>query len=98
MNLTVPVAPPPPPVLPFKIEIEYKYVVIRGNGDNKVFPSLYGGGGSSWNQRGNYPDVNLTETILIPIDMLTAVSLGMVTFSELELPDHFKAFVNMIKP
>lgn len=97
MNLDIPVIPPPPPVLPFKINITYKYFVVRGDGGIKVFDSMHGSSSGSWLTRGNLP-VRFAEEILIPMDLVTALMLGLVQPHELELPEHLKAFVNMIKP
>lgn len=97
MMLNVPVLPPPQPVLPFKINVEYKYIVVRGDGSAKIFDTVWGGGDGAWHPRQHLPfDTN--TTIPIPMDLITALMLGLVQPHELELPEHLKAFVNMIKP
>lgn len=97
MNVTVPVTPPVAPVLPYQIEVMYKYIVVRGDGCSKIFESMWGGGDSIWHKRGHVP-FDTSKVILIPMDIVTALALGLVQTSELELPEHLKAFVNMIKP
>lgn len=99
MRLNVPISPPPQPVLPFKIDIDYRYYVVRGDGWVRYFDSIYGGGDPDWYARGTAPTtVDMSKDILIPMDLVTALMLKLIQPHELELPEHLKAFVNMIKP
>lgn len=97
MKITTPIEPTPTPVLPSKVDIEYKYVVVRGDGKMRFFESLYGGGDGCWYDRG-YSPASFSNTIYVPMDMVTALMLKLIQPHELELPEHLKAFVNMIKP
>jgi hypothetical protein len=90
------IQPQPQPVLPSKVDIEVKYVVVRGDGLVKVFNSLYGGAESGWQALASVP--NIATFVLVPLDMLTACKLGIVIPQELALPEHLLALINMIKP
>lgn len=95
MKYNIPIAPQPAPVMPAHIDIEVRYVVVRGDGLCKVFDTLYVSGYPLWAKLAEQPmPVN---TILIPIDLFTAVRLGLVTFEELDLPEALRATINMIK-
>lgn len=89
----------PAPVLPAHVSFTSAYVVVRGDGMVKIFDSL--NGVSSYNMWGPLsqqygPNLN-SDTILIPLDMFSAVRLGLVTVDELQLPEGAKALLNIIK-
>lgn len=92
------VTPAPAPVQPAHINFTTAYIVVRGDGMVKIFDNLLSMSTSMWcplaNQYG--PTLN-HETILIPLDMFSAVRLGLVSVEELELPEGAKALLNIIK-
>lgn len=95
---TVTVIQSPAPVLPAHIEVSTAYIVIRGDGMTKVFDTLHGGDYSMWQTLSmQYGPKLKPDTILIPLDMFSAVRLGLVTVDELELPEGAKALINIIK-
>jgi hypothetical protein len=96
MKYTIQVIPAPAPVLSTRIELDVRYVVIRGDGLCRVFDTLYATSDfPSWAQL--QTQKLEVHTILIPLDMFTAVRLGLVTFDELQLPEALRATINMIK-
>lgn len=93
-----PVISAPAPVLPAHIAFSTAYVVVRGDGKVKIFDTLNGNGYCLWQEISQQYGANLShDTILIPLDMFTAVRLGLVTVEELELPEGAKALLNIIK-
>lgn len=95
MKYVLPIAPQPAPVMPAHIDLDVRYVVVRGDGQCRVFDTLYANSVSSWKLLAQQSmDFN---TILVPLDMFTAVRLGLVTFEELELPEALRATISMIK-
>lgn len=109
MMIQAVVTPPPAPVGQMKILLEQRYFVIRGDGHIAWFSSLHdkasGSASRIWNPPGQAPfHANSMSTneyqspsIDIPLDMFTAMRLGLVTFEELLLPEGFKALLNLIK-
>lgn len=89
----------PRPVLPAHIAFSTAYVVVRGDGKVKVFDTLYGGEYQVWDTLANKQGANMftADTILIPLDLLTATRLGLVSVEDLELPEGAKALLNIIK-
>lgn len=103
------VTPPPAPVGTTHIEFEYRYFVVRGDGATKVFDSLWERVDPTkppkpWTPAGhmgfhptNSSGFGNLPVIDIPIDMFTALRLGLIEFNELELPEGFRALLNIIK-
>lgn len=98
MMVVIPIHEAPRPVYSNSVNVEVRYVVIRGNGDAKVFDTLDSAGHDSWGPMFQKPPhVSSLPTITIPVDIFTATRLGLVNFNELELPEGMKALINMIK-
>ena len=102
MYFTATVTPPPAPVAQTQITFTAKYLVVRGDGYSKLLDSLYDttapwtapGSANLWGSPGG---ATITPEIIIPLDLFTALRLGLVQESELELPEGVKALFNMIK-
>lgn len=96
MRHSIPVVPAPAPVMPTQINIDVMYIVVRGDGYCKVFQSLYDR--DSVQRWESLASKNVDAAmLLIPIDLFTATRLGIVAFSELELPEAMQALIHMIK-
>lgn len=89
----------PAPVLPAHVSFSSAYVVVRGDGKVKIFDTLHGPSPMyAWQELSMQYGANLnSDTILIPLDMFSAVRLGLVTVEELQLPEGAKALLNIIK-
>jgi hypothetical protein len=112
MRAVANITPPPAPVAQTHVEIEYRYFVVRGDGHVKTFDTLWGGSNNNqWMPPGSIafhtttPFHTTTQSgvgqsipvIDIPLDLLTAMRLGLIQESELALPEGVKALFNMIK-
>lgn len=106
MRIICNITPPPAPVAQTHTEIEYRYFVVRGDGHVKFFSTLWGSDkNAQWEQPGTVAFHSIVSngvggtvpTIDIPLDLLTAIRLGLVQEHELELPEGVKALFNMIK-
>jgi len=102
MYFSATVTPPPAPVGATQVSFSVRYIVVRGDGFAKVLDSLYDTK-STWMAPGTHPlcggpgGTSQVPEILIPLDLLTALRLGLVQEHELELPEGVKALFNMIK-
>lgn len=98
------VVPAPAPVQPSHINFTTAYVVVRNDGLVKIFDTLMSGADpkENWDalqnkyMLGNSQRIT-HETILIPLDIFSAVRLGLVSMHELDLPEGAKALLNIIK-
>ena len=96
------VTPPPAPVSSTQITFGVRYLIVRGDGYTKLCDSLYDAK-ALWQQPGSIcltgsPGGSCsTPEIIIPLDLLSALRLGLIQESELALPEGAKALLNMIK-
>jgi hypothetical protein len=105
MKLSLPIVPPPVPVYVPNVEVEVNYVVVRGDGQCKIFGSLNQPSYSPWNYLGHQVSASngsalhfTPNLILIPLDLVTAHRLGLVCFEEMMLPEAARAFLSLIQP
>lgn len=102
MFFTATVTPPPAPVAQTQITFFVRFLLVRGDGYAKVLESLHDTK-APWNPPGSIAiggspgGGNITPEIVIPLDLLTALRLGLIQESELALPEGVKALFNMIK-
>lgn len=83
--------------MPTHISLDVRYIVIRGDGMCRIFDTLYSSKGLDTTWKALAYQILDPNTILIPMDMFTAVRLGLVSFDELQLPEALRATINMIK-
>lgn len=95
MNHSIRVMPVPPPT---SVEFETCYVVVRGDGLCKIFHELSTRGPPQvWSKLADKYLSDYNMRIHIPVDILTAVYLGLIEFDELQLPEGTRALLNLIK-
>lgn len=96
------VTPPPAPVAQTQINFSVRFLLVRGDGHAKLLESLYDIK-AAWLPPGSVAlsgspgGGNTMPEIIIPLDLLTALRLGLIQESELALPEGVKALFNMIK-
>lgn len=93
------VVPPPQPVVTEHVGFSVMYLIVRGDGHTKMLESLtdikapwVAPGGTTIN--GTQADC---PQITIPLDLFTALRLGLIQEHELSLPEGVQALFNMIK-
>lgn len=96
VTLSVPVQQPITPI----VELDFRYLVVRGDGQARLFEHL--GVAHHQNTNTDYwcPIGSKTlqnNWVLIPLDMLTAYNLGLCPVEELMLPDHIQAILHVFK-
>src|SRR4051812_47464295 len=102
MLLTPQVPPPPAPVAPTRVTFSVRYLLVRGDGHTKLLDSLLDTK-TEWQApgfnsiTGSPGGGGVAPEIVIPLDLLTALRLGLIQESELALPEGVKALFNMIK-
>lgn len=98
MMLKCPVPAPPVPVFQSDVMIDVKYMVVRGNGEVKLFDTLHDTvNASPWQLIGSFW-YDRDRTLLVPLDLLTAHRLGLVSFEDMMLPEAAQAFVHLCQP
>ncbi len=87
-----------PPSAPVTTTMEIKYLVARPDGCTQLFDSLCAPTvGDGWTPL-HMKSYDVMRTVLIPVDPLTAIIGGLVTFSELQLPPAAEAFIKLVSP
>lgn len=84
-------------IQPLPESIQVKYLVLRGNGDAKLFDSLHPNLAATdlWEPT---PNKRLdSNCVMIPLDVFTALQLRLVTFEELLLPSGAEALFRLIR-